>query len=200
MVVGTQAPVYSINDFEVLGGSDAGMPGQLPAPGEVTVLESWATWCPPCRQSIPHLTQMQAKYRAQNVRVIGITGEDFNVCEPFVKKMGKQMDYLVLQDESGRFQDLQAQAGVQGIPHAFVIDRQGKITWSGHPMDPNFENAIQTACATPKKVDPETRSKEELTALSVKELKNILADHNVSAAGCLEKADLVARIDEKCRL
>ena len=41
-----------------------------------------------------------------------------------------------------------ATAKVSGIPHAFVLDRDGIVQFSGHPMDPNFETAIKKASTT----------------------------------------------------
>jgi thiol-disulfide isomerase/thioredoxin len=41
--------------------------------GKVVLLNFWATWCPPCRTEIPELITMQRQYRAQGLRIIGIT-------------------------------------------------------------------------------------------------------------------------------
>lgn len=40
-------------------------------------------------------------------------------------------------------QELMAAAGVSGIPHAFVVDAGGTVQFSGHPMEPGFEAAVQ---------------------------------------------------------
>ena len=44
----------------------------------IYVVEFWATWCPPCRTSIPHLTEMQKRFKEKNVTIIGITDEKQN--------------------------------------------------------------------------------------------------------------------------
>src|SRR5690242_16512330 len=41
-------------------------------PGKTYVIEFWATWCGPCRVSIPHLTELAHKYKDQGVRVLGV--------------------------------------------------------------------------------------------------------------------------------
>ena len=62
------------------------------------VVEFWATWCGPCRQSIPHLTELQEKYKEKGVVVVGISMEKPSVVRPFLKRMGKKMRYAVACD------------------------------------------------------------------------------------------------------
>ena len=103
---------------------------------KIYIIEFWATWCGPCKISIPHLTEIQKKYKDKNVTVIGISNEDTNTVKPFVKKMGDQMDYTIAVDLQGFAQRNYMNAfGAQGIPHAFIVDRNGKIAWHGHPVD-----------------------------------------------------------------
>jgi len=101
----------------------------------VYVLEFWATWCHPCRESIPHLTELQRKYKDRGLVVIGITDENNpKAVAPFVAKMGDKMDYTVAYDDNHQTNNAYIHAfGLRGIPHAFVIDREGRIAWSGHP-------------------------------------------------------------------
>src|SRR5688572_4620680 len=88
----------------------------------IYVVEFWATWCPPCRTSIPHLTEIQNRFKDKNVTIIGVTDEKENVVNPFVKKMGAQMDYRVAIDEEGETAKGYMQAfGIGGIPHAFIV-------------------------------------------------------------------------------
>jgi thiol-disulfide isomerase/thioredoxin len=100
---------------------------------KVVVLEFWATWCPPCRQSIPHLSKLQAKYK-DKVVVIGVSGEDKPVVEKFFKAQ-KDMKYRVAVDDEDKTAGIYMTGfGVNGIPHAFII-KEGKIIWHGHPME-----------------------------------------------------------------
>lgn len=101
----------------------------------IYVVEFWATWCGPCRVSIPHLSEMQAKFKDDNVTFIGVSDETVAKVEPFVKKMGEKMDYTVAVDKNrGTFASYMGAFNVGGIPHAFVVDKKGNLVWHGHPM------------------------------------------------------------------
>jgi thiol-disulfide isomerase/thioredoxin len=105
---------------------------------KVVVVEFWATWCPPCRTSIPHLTELQKKHK-KDVVIIGVTRPDprnsLETVEGFVKEWGEKMDYTVAFDEMGKTYDAYMTATNQsGIPTAFIIDKSGKLAWLGHPM------------------------------------------------------------------
>jgi thiol-disulfide isomerase/thioredoxin len=110
--------------------------------GTAYIVEFWATWCGPCRVSIPHLNELHNKYKDKGLVVIGqdVWERDESGVEPFVKKMGNQMTYRVALDSKENFKDgamavtWMKAAGQNGIPTAFVVDKQGVIAWIGHPM------------------------------------------------------------------
>lgn len=97
--------------------------------GKPLLLEFWATWCPPCRQSIPHLNEIYAKFKDRGLQVVGVTDEPNMVIRKFQKKI--PMDYPVATDTGGR---LSQKMGIRGIPHAFLVNKEGEIVWQGHPM------------------------------------------------------------------
>ena len=104
--------------------------------GKIVVVEFWATWCPPCRKSIPHLIELNKKVAGKGVVIMGLTNEPKEKVEPFAKELS--MDYAI-GGESASGKDY----GVTGIPTAFIVDTAGMITWQGHPMDPAFEKSLE---------------------------------------------------------
>ena len=109
------------------------------------VVEFWATWCPPCRTSIPHLTELQKKH--PKIPFIGVTDEEEKDVEPFVKDMGAKMDYIVVLDKERSTNAAWMQAaGEEGIPAAFVVV-EGKVAFIGHPMNPEFEETLKQVSA-----------------------------------------------------
>jgi thiol-disulfide isomerase/thioredoxin len=102
---------------------------------KTVVVEFWATWCGPCRTSIPHLTELQRKFKDKGVVVIGVSNEKVSDIRPFTDKMGDKMDYTVAADENSATSEGYMTAFKQnGIPHAFIVDKEGRIVWHGHPM------------------------------------------------------------------
>ncbi len=115
--------------------------------GHVYVVEFWATWCPPCRTSIPHLTKLQKQYKDSKVTIIGITNEkDAKKIEKFVADQGDEMDYVVAIDADRSVgKHYMGAFGARGIPTAFIVNGQGKIAWKGHPMD--MDSALEQIVA-----------------------------------------------------
>ena len=125
--IGDPAPALSVSQW-LIG------PAVTPAASDgktITVIEFWATWCPPCRESIPHLSELQKKYKDKGVVIAGISNEPEATVRPFMTEM--KMDYRVALDDENKTMDRWLD-GVPGIPHAFVVGKDGRILWSGHPM------------------------------------------------------------------
>ena len=102
---------------------------------KVVVVEFWATWCGPCKVSIPHLTELQKKYAGRGVTIVGVTDEESAKVKLFVDGQGAQMDYTVAIDRGGKTAaGYMERYGISGIPHAFVVDKEGRVAWHGHPM------------------------------------------------------------------
>lgn len=108
-------------------------------PGNVYVVEFWATWCGPCIASMPHISELQSEYKSKGLTIIGLTSKDPNNSEAqvtdFVKNRGDIMQYNVAWCEDRATNDAYMKAaGRNGIPCSFVIDKQGNLAFIGHPM------------------------------------------------------------------
>ncbi len=105
----------------------------------VYVVDFWATWCGPCKASIPHINELAKKHGKDNVTVIGAAIWPRAKMVPtadFVKEKGDAMSYVIAEDIEGQTAKAWMEAaGQNGIPTAMVIDQGGRIAWIGHPMD-----------------------------------------------------------------
>jgi len=136
--VGSSAPPITVSGWV------KGEPIERLDPSKTYVVEFWATWCGPCRASIPHLTELQKKYKDRGVTFLGVSvwEQDQEKVEPFVKEMGDKMDYTVALDDVARGEKgnegkmaraWMKAADQDGIPAAFLV-KDAKIYWIGHPM------------------------------------------------------------------
>ena len=100
--------------------------------GKYVLLEYWATWCPPCRRSIPLLNKFHKKYGKELV-VIGISDES----EADVRKLKTpNIEYYSAIDTKKRMKE---ELGVFGIPHAIIVEPGGFVIWEGFPLLPDYE-------------------------------------------------------------
>jgi thiol-disulfide isomerase/thioredoxin len=93
--------------------------------GKVTVVNFWATWCPPCIEEIPSLNRLNEKMEGQPFELISINyAEDKNAVSRFMEQV--KVDFPVLLDRSG---STAHRWNVITYPSTFVIDRQGKFRY-----------------------------------------------------------------------
>lgn len=113
--------------------------------GRPLLIDFWATWCGPCRETMPEVQRLHQKYGTQ-LQVVGINIE------------GNSQDVLSYLDEggytfpvlfdSGNWDSIVATSyGVSSIPRTFLIDRNSRILYEGHPQGLT-EEQIQAAIAS----------------------------------------------------
>ncbi len=120
--------------------------------GKVLILDFYATWCEPCRDSIPHLIGLQKKYADQGLQVVGLNvgGPGDNERVPaFAKDFGIQYPLAQPDEELASF----LLAGQDAIPQTFVFDRQGQLVQRfigfGSSTGTYLDSAVETALKTP---------------------------------------------------
>jgi thiol-disulfide isomerase/thioredoxin len=135
----------------------------------IYVIEFWATWCLPCIKGMPHLTELQEKYKDKGLVIVSVTAEDRRQDLPkvkeFVKDNDSKMGYVVAYDDGRATTEAYRGAfDINTIPHAFVIDKQGRLAWHGNPNGPGMETALEELLAgkydleKAKKADAEARA------------------------------------------
>jgi len=148
VTVGDRAPALSIREWVRGNAVDIAKNPHK----KVHLVEFWATWCPPCKASIPLLSDYQKKF-SKDLAIIGVTDPDPYQNSPtqirqFVKSQGKKMDYHVAMDDSGKttraYMDT---TEAVGIPFAILVGRDGKVAWQGSPLDPAMEQVIKGVIA-----------------------------------------------------
>ncbi len=110
------------------------LPGATGADKHVFIVEFWATWCGPCRKSIPHLAKLHEKHKKDGLIIIGVSNEEPEVIGDFIDKKKADMPYYVGADNDMETSNVWADE-VRGIPHAFVVDRGNNVVWAGNPLD-----------------------------------------------------------------
>ncbi len=92
--------------------------------GQVVLLDVWATWCEPCRDSLPIYQDLQKEFGARGLRVYAINVDaDARAIAPFLEELKVQLP--VLQDPEGRLAE--AELKVKVMPTAYLLDRRGVV-------------------------------------------------------------------------
>ena len=134
------APDFSVKSLD----------GQMLKPssmkGKVVLLDFWATWCPPCREEIPHFKELYTQYKDKGVQIIGLALDEDGEASvrPFAQQ--NQINYplgIATQEIVSSF------GGIRGIPTTYILDKQGNIAkkWVGYQDKAVFEKEIQTLLA-----------------------------------------------------
>jgi peroxiredoxin len=143
VAIGSPVPDYRAI---TLDGDSASLASQR---GKVLLLNVWATWCHPCRDEIPELRAVHAKYRGRGLELIGVSVDSDGADEQiraFMREFG--MAYPIWLDPEER---VSTQFLVVGVPATFLIDAAGVLRWRKtgpvQPGDTSLTNAIERALA-----------------------------------------------------
>lgn len=111
--------------------------------GKVRLLDFWATWCAPCREEIPFLNQLQAKYGERGFEVIAISDEAGDVIAEFMAEHDVKYTNLIGND------DVSEAYQVLGLPAAYLLDAEGRVvsTFMGPKPEGLLERKIDDLLA-----------------------------------------------------
>ena len=109
--------------------------------GKVLLIDAWATWCGPCRETMPVIQKFYNEYGPKGLEVMAVSGETAPVVSRFLKETN--YTYPMYLDTDNSFQEA---FQINQLPKSFVIDRDGNIVYSGHPGDEGeLKDAIEKA-------------------------------------------------------
>lgn len=133
---GTMAPDFTLLDLE-------GRKVTLrDLKGKVVLLEFWATWCPPCRVSIPAIEKIYTTYQGKGLAILGISMDsgDWDSVKAFGNEFG--ISYPILRGDD----DVSQKYMVRTIPMFILIDREGNIRhrFLGAGNEEEIEKEIRT--------------------------------------------------------
>jgi thiol-disulfide isomerase/thioredoxin len=121
---GTAAPDFSVDRFE---GGTTKLSEQK---GKVVILKFWASWCGPCKASMPHFEEIYQKTRAQGVALMAVAVSDERpAATAYVEANKAKFTFPFFYDPAGRSPENISRKlyGVSGIPTVVIIDREGKV-------------------------------------------------------------------------
>ncbi len=129
--VGSKAPDFSADD---LNGTKIAVSDFS---GKVIVLDFWASWCVPCKKSMPHLIELYKELKDSSLSIIAINLDDEkSKISSFEKSIGMEIPFPVIFDKNSK---LPALYNVEGMPTTIVIDKLGIIKFK----ETGFENDIK---------------------------------------------------------
>lgn len=114
---GNAAPSFSVHTFD---GRNVRLSDLR---GKPVIVDFWATWCRPCRSSMPHLSAIQDRYRNQGLVVIGLSvDDDADLVRRFADQLGVKIRVGMADEHT-----LDDYGPIRSIPTTFFIDRHGDI-------------------------------------------------------------------------
>ena len=128
---------------------------------KIYVLEFWATWSDSYPELFPLLTKLQKTYKDHGVVIIGVCDDVFEEAQKFVADQGDKIDYrIAIDDDKKTWNAYALPFAVDGVPHAFIIGRNGDLLWQGHPKL-GFEEALAEVVAGTYDLKKEFQKAEE---------------------------------------
>jgi thiol-disulfide isomerase/thioredoxin len=93
--------------------------------GDVVVLNFWATWCAPCRAEMPSLQALQDELGGEGLEVVTVAFGRHNPAQ--MERFWQEAGITTLPLHLDAASELAQAMGVRGLPHSFVLDREGRV-------------------------------------------------------------------------
>jgi thiol-disulfide isomerase/thioredoxin len=117
-------PFVDVNGLD-LNGKPLAL-SEIAGKGKVVLVDFWASWCGPCRQSLPELIKLYEKYQSKGLKIVGISLDDEKDAWQKATK-GEGIPWQQFSNLKGWDEPAAAAYGVNSIPHLVVIDAAGTI-------------------------------------------------------------------------
>lgn len=135
---GAPAPDFTLESL------DTGKPDVTLASlkGKVVLLDFWATWCEPCRETLPKIEKIHREFKDKGLVVIGVSNEPKGTQGAFLN--ASPLSYTFLYD---RASEAQNSFGAHSIPHLFILNKEGEIVFQRMGSDfelDELKNAVRS--------------------------------------------------------
>ena len=125
--IGERAPDFSLRS---LGGEIVSL---AQFRGRVVILDFWASWCAPCRATMPALHALWQDAASRGVVLVGISLDRSEAAAASYLAANNYEDMVALWESLAAAQSVASLYGVRAIPRTVVIDRNGVVRFNGHP-------------------------------------------------------------------
>lgn len=132
-LVGKKAPIFTAT---LLDGASFDLGEQLGQ--DVIILDFWATWCGPCREALPTLSEVAGAYQDRGVKLFAVDlGESTADVKTYLDQSG--LPLTVVMDDDG---SVAAAYGAEAIPQTVIIDRQGTVRYVHVGVSPGLRERL----------------------------------------------------------
>ncbi|MFT3683952.1 MAG: TlpA disulfide reductase family protein [Phycisphaerales bacterium] len=145
--------------------------------GKVVIVDFWATWCGPCKRSMPLLDEMQKSFR-DDLQIVGVSGFKFGQQsnnseenEKYPQGEGRPTIVSFLREHNTEYAHaydtgsaIMKKLAVKGIPMVYVLSTDGIVRWEGNPLMPNFRKTVEQII----NADPGVKARRTAEATAIK--------------------------------
>lgn len=132
--VGSKAPDFTAKD---INGNEISLSSLK---GKVVLLDFWASWCVPCKKSMPHLIELNDTYKADSLVLLGINVDtDLEKIKEFQRSINAEIPFPVIFDKDSKLPPLY---NVEGMPTTVVINKDGVIKYKEVGYDSGLKDKL----------------------------------------------------------